>query len=174
MKRIKKDVIRVMDESIAQGEMPCALALLWRDGEEKFFHASGFADLGRNLPAERDTIFRLFSLTKPMTAVAALTLVERGLLDIDAPVSDFLEGFKDQRVALDDEHSEPVRRAMMVRDLFSMTSGLCYPGDLDAPARAAQKLFDAFEQEEKDGAQPTTLAVANRIGQLPLAFHPGD
>ena len=174
MKRMKKDIIHVMDESILRGEMPCALALLWRDDEEKFFHASGFADLGRNLPVGRDSIFRLFSLTKPMTAVAALTLVERGLLDIDAPVSDFLEGFKDQQVALDEAHTEPVHRAMMVRDLFSMTSGLCYPGDQDAPARAAQQLFDAFEQEEKDGAQPSTVAAANRIGKLPLAFHPGE
>ncbi len=174
MKKMRKALIHTMEESIARSETPCALALVWRTGEEKFFHACGHADMGRNIPARRDTLFRLFSLTKPMTAVAAMTLVERGELDLLAPVSDFLAGFRDQKVALSDTETVPVRRPVQVRDLFSMTSGLCYPGEASPAERAMSGLFEAFRQEEEAGRQPDTLAVANRIGEMPLAFQPGE
>jgi CubicO group peptidase (beta-lactamase class C family) len=68
-----------LDETTACGETPCALALLWRHDEEEFLYASGHADLGRNTPICRDSIFRLYSLTKPHDGVAAMTLVERGV-----------------------------------------------------------------------------------------------
>ncbi len=174
MKKLRKEIARVMDETTARGETPCALALLWRHDEEAFLYASGHADLGRNTPICRDTIFRLFSLTKPMTAVAAMTLVERGILDLLAPVSDYLEGFKDQRVALNDTDTVPVNRPVQVRDLFSMTSGLCYPGETSAAERAAAVLFDEIGRETAEGNPPGTVAVANRIGALPLLFQPGE
>ncbi len=174
MKRMRKDLARVMDETTARGETPCALVLLWQDGEEKFFYASGHADLGRNIPACRDTIFRLFSLTKPMTAAAAMTLAERGDLDLIAPVSEYLYGFQNQRVALSDTETEPVRRPVQVRDLFSMTSGLCYPGEATPAERAMARLFADFSAEEAAGRQPDTLTLAKRIGQQPLAFQPGE
>ncbi|MDD3213892.1 MAG: serine hydrolase [Eubacteriales bacterium] len=174
MKKVRKDVARVMDDTIARGETPCALTLLWRRGEEAFLCGSGHADLGRNTPICRDTIFRLYSLTKPMTAVTAMTLVERGLLDLLAPVSDFLEGFKDQRVAISDSETVPVNRPVQVRDLFSMTSGLCYPGETTPAERAAGVLFAELERETAEGNAPDTIAVANRIGGLPLMFQPGE
>lgn len=174
MKKMRKEIVRVMDETIARGDTPCALALLWRDGEEKFCHASGYADLGRNTPVDRHTIFRLYSLTKPMTAVAAMTLVERGRLDILAPVSDYLEGFRDQHIAVGEGKTMPVKQPMLVRDLFAMTSGLCYPGE-DTPAeRAMAKLYESFDQEDPDGPRTDTVAAANLMGQQPLAFQPGE
>ena len=174
MKKMRKDIAHVMDEAVQAGETPCTLTLLWRRGEEAFFCASGRADLGRNTPVCRDSLFRLFSLTKPMTAVAAMTLVERGALDLLAPVSDFLEGFKEQRVAVSDTETMPVKRLMQVRDLFSMTSGLCYPGEATPAERAAAAMFSTMDAEIAGGSAPDTLAVANRIGRLPLAFHPGE
>ena len=174
MKKIRKNVSRVMDDAVARGEAPCVLTLLWQKDEEVFLSGSGYADIERNAPICRDTIFRLYSLTKPLTAVAAMTLVERGLLDLLAPVSDFLEGFKDQRVALSDSETEPVKRPVQVRDLFSMTSGLCYPGDATPAERAAAALFEDIERETAEGNPPNTNTIANRIGQLPLLFHPGE
>ena len=174
MKKLRKEIARVMDDTIERGVTPCALTLLWRHGEEAFLYASGHADLGRNTPICRDTIFRLYSLTKPMTAVAAMTLVERGALDLLAPVSDFIEGFKDQRVALSETETEPVKRPVQIRDLFSMTSGLCYPGETTYAERAATALFDEIDQETAAGNPPDTLNVANRMGALPLLFQPGE
>lgn len=174
MKRLKKDMARVMDEATARGETPCALALLWRNGEEKLFAASGHADLGLGMPAARDTIFRLYSLTKPMTAVAAMTLIERGQLDVMAPVSDFLPAYKNQRVAVSDTKTVPAKRPMQVRDLFSMTSGLCYGGTETPAERATETLLAEVDAQAAAGAQPDTVTVANRLGELPLAFHPGE
>ncbi len=174
MKRLKKDFMRVMNEAVARGETPGVVSLVWRDGEEILCAKSGHADLGKGTPMERDTILRLYSLSKPMTAVLAMTLVEAGKLDILAPVSEFLPTYQNQRVAVDDAQSVPVARPMLVKDLFSMTSGLCYPGE-DTPAeRAAAKLFDAIDAEATQGNQPDTQAIASRIGELPLAFSPGD
>ncbi|MEA4929112.1 MAG: serine hydrolase domain-containing protein [Candidatus Limiplasma sp.] len=174
MKRLRKDVAHVMDAAISRGETPCALALLWRHDGEKLYHASGYADLGRNVPVARDTLFRLFSLTKPITAVTAMTLVERGELDLYAPVGEYLESYKNQQVAVADNRCAPVTRPMLVADLFSMTSGLCYPGDATPAERAMSRLFEAFAAEEQAGNQPDTLSVASRIGRQPLAFQPGD
>lgn len=174
MKRMKKDVARAMDNAVARGETPCALTLLWRHDGEKLFHASGYADLGRSLPAQRDTLFRLYSLTKPFTAVAAMTLVERGELDLYAPVGEYLESYKTQQVASGEAKTLPVTRPMLVADLFSMTSGLCYPGDATPAERAMTRLFDAFDAETQAGNQPDTLSVASRIGRQPLAFQPGE
>ena len=173
MKRLKKDIARVMDEAVARGETPGVIALLWRHGEEKLYHASGFADLGRNTPIERDTVMRLYSLTKPMLAVTAMTLVERGDLDLITPVSEFLSGYRNQRVATGEGKSVPAKNPMLVRDLFTMTSGLCYGGDEGPAERAMAKLFSAFEEETAAGNQPDTITAANRIGELPLAFEPG-
>ena len=174
MKRMKKELARVMDEAVQHGETPGVLALVWRNGEEKFFHASGYADLGLNVPIRRDSLFRIHSLTKPMTAVAAMRLVERGEMDIYAPVSDFLKGFCDQRVAVSDTRSVPVKRPMRVGDLFSMTSGLPYPGAATPAERAMAQLYAELEREGREGNQPDTVAAANRMGQVPLAFQPGD
>ena len=174
MKRMKKDIARAMDEAVTRGETPSALTLVWRNGEEKFFHASGFANLGLSKPIRRDSLFRIHSLTKPMTAVAAMTLVERGELDVYAPVSDYLEGFCDQSVAVSDTKATPVKQPTRVSDLFSMTTGLPYPGTATPAERAMAKLYAGFEQESLAGSQPDTLAVANRMGRVPLAFQPGE
>ena len=174
MKRLKKELVRVMDKAVTHGETSCALTLLWRHGEEKLYCASGFADLGQGTPVERDTIFRLYSLTKPIMAVTAMALVERGDLDLNAPVSDFLEGFAHQRVAVSDTKTVPVQRPMLVSDLFSMTSGLCYAGEENPAERIMAKLFDVITAETQADNQPDTQAICNRIGQQPLAFEPGQ
>jgi len=174
MKRMKRDIGKVLEDAIALKQTPCAAVLLWRGGEEALFKMDGFADIQDNRPIARDAIYRLYSLSKPMTAVAAMTLVERGMLDIVAPVSDFLEGFKNQRVAISDTETEPVKRPMQIRDLFTMTSGLPYPGENSPAERAMGELFRQMESEKLDNSPLSTIAAANRIGQSPLAHHPGE
>lgn len=174
MKRLKRDIETVLNDAVANGQTSCASVLLWRGDEEAQFHISGFADLDENKPVTRDSIFRLYSLTKPMTAVAAATLIERGKLDLVAPVSDFLTGFKNQRVATSDTETEPVKRAVQIRDLFTMTSGLPYPGESTPAERLMLKAYQQMEQETDAGKKLSTLDAANRIGQVPLAHQPGE
>jgi CubicO group peptidase (beta-lactamase class C family) len=174
MKRMKRDIQRVMEDAIARGQTSCASVMLWRGGEEVLFQMNGYADMQENKPVARDSIYRLYSLSKPMTAVAAMTLVERGSLDVVAPVSDFLDGFKDQRVAVSDTELEPAKRPVQVRDLFTMTSGLPYPGVNTPAERAMGALYDRMKSELLENSPPSTVAAANRIGKSPLAHHPGE
>jgi CubicO group peptidase (beta-lactamase class C family) len=174
MKRMKRDIERVLGDAIARGQTSCAAVMLWHDGEEAAYQMNGYADIQDEKPISRDSIYRLYSLSKPMTAVAAMTLVERGMLDIVAPVSDFLEGFKNQQVAVGDTELEPVKRPVQVRDLFTMTSGLPYPGETSPAERAMGALFEQMKAEMLDNSPLSTVAAANRIGQSPLAHHPGE
>ena len=174
MKQMKRDIERVLQDAVLSGETSCASVMLWRGEEEALFKMDGLADIQNQKPVTRDAIFRLYSLSKPMTAVAAMTLIERGKLDIIAPVSDFLEGFKNQRVALSDTETEPVKRPVQVRDLFTMTSGLSYPGEAEPAERAMGALYGQLKQEMMDQSPLSTIAAANRIGQSPLAHQPGE
>ena len=72
------------------GKIPCALTLIYRRGEIGHFSALGFADVGRETPVRQDTIFRIYSMTKPLTSVAFMQLVEQGLVSLDDPVHIFI------------------------------------------------------------------------------------
>jgi CubicO group peptidase (beta-lactamase class C family) len=174
LKKMKRDIESVLDEAVARSQTSCVSVLIWRGEEEALFQMKGYADIGEQKPVARDSIFRLYSLTKPMTAVAAMTLIERGKLDLVAPVHDFLEGFKDQQVAVSDTELEPVKRPVQVRDLFSMTSGLAYPGENTPAERLMMASYMQLEKEIAEGGHMTTLEAANRIGHVPLAHHPGE
>ena len=95
-------------------------------------------EAGREI--KRDTIFRLYSQTKPVTSVAAMILMERGLLDFYAPVSEFLPSFAQMCVAKTGERI-PCTRQILVNDLLNMTSGLVYPDEGTEAGRAADKVF---------------------------------
>ena len=83
----------MLDEAIAQGVTAGVSLGIWQDGEELFFTAQGYADQEAKRSMERNTIHRLYSMSKPVTAAAAVILMEEGRLDPAQPVSDFLPGF---------------------------------------------------------------------------------
>lgn len=146
-----------LDETIRRaidaGEWPCALALVF-DGEREFYDGFfGRVDLARPGAPDRDTIFRMFSSTKPFTGFAAALCVERGVFSLEEPVARFLPGFADVRVG--PERRAPVRPPL-VRDLLSMTSGLTYD----------------FPWDDHPGL--STVDFANELGRRGLAFDPGD
>ena len=162
-----------MDQTVKSGELPGVSALVFHKGEEAFFHVSGEQDMENHAPLERDTIFRLFSMTKPITAAAAMILVQRGQLDVFAPVSRYLDGFAHQQVATA-MGTTPVRQQATIKDLLNMTSGLVYPGE-DNPAQKQMRYLFAQVKRKLENDQPTsTVDFANLIGRQPLAFHPGE
>lgn len=174
MKRMKRDIEAHFADAVQNQKTPCASVLLWQGDEESYFHMDGYADIAENKAISRDAIYRLYSLSKPMTAAAAMTLVERGLLDLVTPVSEFLDGFKDQQVAVSDTEREIAKRPVQVRDLFTMTSGLPYPGENTTAERLMMALYGQMEKEAEEGKSLSTIQAANRIGQNPLAHHPGE
>jgi CubicO group peptidase (beta-lactamase class C family) len=163
----------VLDTGIKKGEVAGANMLVIKDGQEDFYHADGHADIASNRPIQRDTIFRLYSMTKPITAASVMLLLESGQIDLFDPVCQYIPGFIGQKV-----HASgrlvPVVRDVTIKDLLSMTSGLVYPNDENLAGEATRELFQEIDQKLLGKKPLSTLEIANRLGQCPLAFQPGD
>lgn len=164
MQRLQGLLQRGVDTRFVAG----ANLLVLEHGEEACYLEAGMADLEAGTPLRRDTIFRLYSMSKPITAAAALLLVERGVLELLDPVSDYLPAFAHSRV-LQNGELVPPERPVRIQDLLNMTSGLVY-GDEPGPCgEAVQRVFDEMEAKHL-----STLEGMNRLGECPLQFQPGS
>lgn len=165
---------QVLEAAIAKGQLAGANLLICRDGKEVHYSESGYADMEKKRPYRRDTIFRLYSMSKPITAAAAMLLLERGLLDPGQPLEEILPGFRNVKVC-ENGAWVPARRSVVVHDLLAMTSGLPYGGDvMNAASMAAEQVFQEIIAGLYTDQKLGTVEVANRLGQCGLAFHPGD
>ena len=170
MERIDK----VIENAIAKEQLAGANFMLIKDGKELYYTEKGFANIEEKKPYKRDTIFRLYSMSKPITAAAVTILVDRGELEFGQGVDEFLPGFKNVMVWEGDKRV-PARRCPNVGDLMSMTSGLPYGGESNLMLgeriwKTYQEIEAGFDTEQK----LTTIDVANRFGEAGLEFHPGD
>ena len=163
---------QLLQKQISDGLVKGVSACILKDGKEIYSGFFGMADEARGIKWERDTIVRLYSMSKPVTAAAAMILFDRGLLDLQDNVSWYIPGFKDQKV-LTEDGLVPVGSEVKISHLFNMTSGLCYPDDNFPAGREMGKLYHEFHLEVEKGNPPDTLAYANAIGRQPLAFEPG-
>ena len=163
----------VLQKEINQGYISGAAIRVISHNETVYQEELGFADKELKIPIETDTIYRIFSMTKPVTAVAAMILYERGLLNLLAPVSDYLEGFKNQKV-LTDEGLLDVNRPVLVQDLLNMTSGIVYPDESFEAGRRMGALYSEVEKAYHNGKPTSTIDFCNFIGQVPLEFQPGE
>ena len=146
--------------------------LILKDGKELCHVREGYADIETGKALRRDSIFRLYSQSKPVTAAAAMILADRGVIDLMAPVDQYLPGFANPRVVEADGTIRPALRAPWIIDLLGMTSGLCYP-DVDAAGQYADRVFQEDHQQIAAGGGMDTLEFCNRLGEQPLAFDPG-
>ena len=157
---------------IDRGQFPGGAFGLWQNGREVLRATEGMADVAAARPLRPDSLFRIYSMTKPITAVAAMMLVEAGALRFDAPVAEYLPEFAEMRRLSPDGEIVPCRNVMTVAQLMSMTSGLVYP-DPDPAGGYMQRCFDAFQPDALTGGGPTTREVARLIASQPLDFEPG-
>ena len=172
MESISEKLSGVLSRAVAQQEIAGANLLVLKDGRELCYVQAGFADREAGRPFDRDTICRLYSMTKPVTAVAAMLLVERGLLDLGQSVGDFLPAYRNMQV-WEGGRKVPARRNVLVRDLLSMTSGISYPGTDESGGEVAA-IFEEGDRRLYGDAPLTTREMAERIGHCGLAFHPGE
>jgi CubicO group peptidase (beta-lactamase class C family) len=154
-------------------KLPGALLLLALRGEIALFDAYGWRWIEADKPFERDTIVRIHSMTKPVTAVAALILLEEGALGLDDPVSRFIPSFASltaNRCGIEDRiEPVPVERPMTVRHLLTHTSGLTYgEGNLGAVARMYEERRTDFGTDDGPLSE-----VVDRLAEIPLLFEPG-
>lgn len=158
--------------SLDHHEIAGANFMIIKDGKEVFYHEDGYADLEAKRPISRDSIFRLYSMTKPITATAIMILLEGGKIDLFDPVSAYLPGFKNQRVEKNGELI-PATREVNLHDLLNMTSGLIYDGP-NQTGQHTQALFQELGIRLFGQDPMSTTEFANRLGQGPLAFEPGS
>jgi CubicO group peptidase (beta-lactamase class C family) len=160
---------------IAAGKIPGAILLIQQHGHPVYFENFGVRDVATRQPMTSDTLFRLYSMTKPITSVAAMLLVDDGRLSLDDPVARYIPAFADLKVGVetrDDRQApglqlEPLRRPITIEDLLRHTSGLTYGFYGDSAVRKLYAGAGLFEGDF-DNAQ-----FAERIARLPLAEQPG-
>lgn len=144
-----------------KGVPGCALRVM-RNHQEVFRYSSGYADYEGKRPVHTDDLYIMYSCTKPVTCTAAMQLVERGTLELDAPVSRYLPEFADVFVMRDGKKAVPAT-TMTIRHLFTMSAGLNY--DVQA-----KPILELMEHSPK----ASTREIVNALIQSPLDFEPGE
>ena len=169
-------VMDVVKAEIGQKLLPGAVLMVVRHGKVAFLEFAGERDPARGVAMSPDTIFRIYSMTKPITTVAAMMLVEDGTIALEDPVSKYIPSFKDLKVATSKPDAAggpatvdtaPARRPPTLQDLMRHTSGITYGFFGEGPAKKAY--LDAnVTKGDFDNAE-----FADRIAKLPLAYQPG-
>lgn len=173
MDKNKKDLIeKALQKAVDNYEIAGANILVIDEGQETYYNQIGLADIATNEKIKRDTIFRLYSMTKPVTAVATMILMERGEIDLMDPVYKYIPGFENQKVAVGGGF-EKVKHDVTIKELLNMTSGLLYGGD-NVAGTATSKVLEELDERLFTDEPMTTLELANEIGCLPLDFQPGE
>ncbi|MGI9168835.1 MAG: serine hydrolase domain-containing protein [Caulobacteraceae bacterium] len=164
----------ILKAVIESGDLSGAVTLIWRAGEILQVSAQGLADMDEKRPIARDTLFRIASMTKPITSVAALMLMEEGKLALDDPIERWAPEFADMKVlknangAVDDTYPSP--RPITVEDLMTHRAGLAYGFASIGPIAHAHQaaLGDVLNIDTAPDDWMAALAA------LPLSFPPGE
>jgi len=163
----------IQQKYLDTGRIPGALTLVARRGEVAHFSAIGLADVERKKPVREDTIFRIYSMTKPITSVAFMMLVEQGLVALDDPVHRVIPAWKDLGVYqggfMETFRTKRPDRPMLMIDLLRHTSGLTYGFQQSTNVDAAYRKLKIGEIE-KHG---TLEEMVEKLARLPLEFSPG-
>jgi CubicO group peptidase (beta-lactamase class C family) len=172
-------VTKTMERYETEGRIAGAVTFVMRRGKVAQFEATGFADLEQKKPMRKDTIFRIASMSKAVTSVAAMILIEEGLLGLDTPVSRFFPSFKKTTVALRAPTGAvadspvtivPAKREINVRDLLTHTAGISYGRGPAAAMWKAAGIQDWYLTDRKE----TIADVVDRIAALPFDAQPGE
>ncbi|WP_329596810.1 beta-lactamase family protein [Streptomyces pseudovenezuelae] len=159
---------------VDEGRMPGFLVSVARGGRVAHLTAHGHRDLAAGLPVEADTLWRIYSMTKPVTAVAALILVEEGRLSLDDPVAEYLPAFAEPRVYVDgsgdDLTTRPARGPILVRHLMTHTAGLTFAFYHSHPVDALYREA-GLESSVLPGSD--LARTVDVYASLPLQFEPG-
>jgi CubicO group peptidase (beta-lactamase class C family) len=166
-----KKIKEIFNESISKKDIAGGNLLALKENKELIYYDGGFSNIEKKLPIKRNSIFRLYSMTKPITATAIMILLERGKIDLFDPVCKYLSGFKNQYVSID-EKLVPVERDVTIKDLLSMTSGLIYGGK-SKTGKAIESIFQEIDKKLFSSDPMNTVDIVNSIGKCPLSFQPG-
>jgi CubicO group peptidase (beta-lactamase class C family) len=168
-------VTAVVDKYIASGDLSGVVSLVYRHGTVAYVSARGYQDIASKTPMKRDTIFVLASMTKPITAVATMMLIEEGKLRLDEPVDRLLPELARRKVLKDPtgplDNVRDVSRPITIRDLLVYRMGVGNTGYHGIPDSAPIAKALAAVQT---GPTQTGDDYMKRLGELPLVYNPGE
>jgi CubicO group peptidase (beta-lactamase class C family) len=169
---------------VERGELPGAHVRIEQDGRTLADVCVGYQDVAARTPLAEDSLFRLYSMSKPITSVAIMMLAEQGLLSLDDPASRFLPEFADMRVyesgGVDDMRTVPIRRPITIADLLSHSSGITYHFSGETPVHDYYRRHGVMRdtpvgRTSRDGPPARNLdELVTRIAKAPLLHQPGE
>lgn len=122
---------------------------------------------------KEDSIYKIYSMTKPITTIAAMMLYEQGKIDLYDPVGKYLKAYENMKVATSKGLVE-AKSQITLRELLNMTSGLVYPGKESEPERIMETIRVELHERAESGEKFSNIDICNALAQAPLLFHPGE
>jgi len=160
----------VVQKLVDENKVAGAITIVARKGKIVHFEAQGLRDIAAKKPMTKDTIMRIYSMSKPITSVAVMILVEQGKVQLDDPVATYLPEFKGLKVYNETEDGKPAykapKREMTVRDLLRHTSGLTYGIFGNSPV-------DQMYRKAKIIGSRNLTEMVKKLGTMPLQYEPG-
>src|SRR5690348_12741957 len=169
-KAVESRIDSALKSLVDEGRVAGVSALVYEKNREVYFNAFGYADREAKKPMDRNTIVRIFSMTKPITGVALMTLYEKGKFQLDDPLSKYAPEFTNMKVfkGVDKKGNpilEPAARPITIRDITRHTAGFA-----GADTSILGKMVKAADAMNKEN---TLEQMAKKLASLPLAFDPG-
>jgi CubicO group peptidase (beta-lactamase class C family) len=155
---------------IDQAKLPGTITLVARHGKIAHFECQGKMDIEADKPMEEDTIFRIYSMSKPITSVALMMLYEDGHFQLDDPLSRYIPAFEHMEVFIsgnkDEYKTQAADRQITIRDLLTHTSGLTY-------GFMRSSVVDSLYRRDKVEESENLQEMVDKLAELPLLFSPG-
>lgn len=168
-----ENVSKLLKACVESGEVAGTSICIIKSNKEVYRENIGFANLEKQIPIENDTIYRLFSMTKPITAVAMMILYERGLFDLNEPISNYIPAYKSSKIVTADGIID-AKNQITIKHLFNMTSGIPYPANNSVSSIEVNKIFSRMSTDIEKGNSWTTQKFGEAFATVPLAFEPGQ
>ena len=174
-----QNIQSVLDEYTKKKYVAGVNVLLYKDNKELGYWQSGYADVAAEKKYSRNTICRMYSMSKTVTAAAAFKLIEQGKLELGQQLKDILPEFAEVTVCTDtgrNGNPHPAARPILIQDLLNMTSGYGYGAYWEGSTYGEHETSKLIDELNNDVAGPnkiTTQEFAKRIAKIPLNFEPG-
>jgi CubicO group peptidase (beta-lactamase class C family) len=162
---------RTLREMVAHGRVAGASVLIWRNGREAYFGSAGYADREANKAIRRDTLFQVFSMTKPVTGVGLMRLWEQGKFGLDEPLAKYLPEYAATKVFVGlDSTGKPIlkgpERPILIRDILRHTAGFAYWDGPTYPEKVLGKV-------DPLNLGNTLAEFSEKMATIPLMYEPG-
>jgi len=160
----------LMSRYVESGKLAGVETCVWQRGQIVQRETFGYQNLETKTPLATDSIYRIYSMTKPIASVALMMLYEEALFNLTDAVEQYIPAFKHIQVyGLDGEYEEPAR-AMTIQDLLRHTAGLSYGGHIESNS----PVDELYDQADLFNPNITNAEFTERVANLPLLYHPGE